>query len=264
MKVHNKYKNIGIIYELLITHSLLNTVNNKPDPSIGIIKKHILNENSELIKEYKIYSNIIYNKNINVDNIDSYLDILLESYTKLNIDKLNTEKYNLIRDIKNKFTLNTFLKENIDNYKVLASISILLESKINNKYINPDLLLNSRNIIKMYILENNTKAGEIVKDNNIIFNEINESLSKLNKYQKELFANTISLDKTKFSEYIAESVNFIKSVINIHSNKIEDKTLKIKLNEINNLLNFNYNKLTENNIISLYNYYELIDELEKL
>ena len=51
---HSKYKNTGILFELLTRQITADTVSGKNTKALSILKKHF-NSKSELLKEYKIY-----------------------------------------------------------------------------------------------------------------------------------------------------------------------------------------------------------------
>ena len=55
MKIkHSKYKNTGILFELLTRQLTSDTISGKSNKSLDFLKKHF-NSKTELLKEYKIY-----------------------------------------------------------------------------------------------------------------------------------------------------------------------------------------------------------------
>ena len=55
MKVkHSKYKNTGILFELLTRQLTSDTITGSQSKSLSFLKKHF-NKRTELLKEYKIY-----------------------------------------------------------------------------------------------------------------------------------------------------------------------------------------------------------------
>ena len=56
MKVkHSKYKNTGILFELLTRQITSDTISGESNKALSILKKYF-NSKSELLKEYKIYN----------------------------------------------------------------------------------------------------------------------------------------------------------------------------------------------------------------
>jgi hypothetical protein len=53
---HNKYKNTGIIFELLVRQIAIDTMNNKDSVATNIIKKHFGNK-TDLAKELRLHRN---------------------------------------------------------------------------------------------------------------------------------------------------------------------------------------------------------------
>ena len=59
MSKHSKYKNTGILYELLVRQIATETLNNSGTPkAMGIIKSHF-NKRTQLGKELVLYQNLI-------------------------------------------------------------------------------------------------------------------------------------------------------------------------------------------------------------
>ena len=51
---HSKFKNTGILFELLVRQIAVDTMNNQRSKSVNLIKKHF-NSKSELTKELNLY-----------------------------------------------------------------------------------------------------------------------------------------------------------------------------------------------------------------
>ena len=122
MKVkHSKYKNTGILFELLTRQITSDTISGTSSKSLDFLKKHF-NSKTELLKEYKIYHTLAtkkYNKDIQAKML---IDTLAEAHQKLNKSQLRREKYNLIKELKENYDVNNFFKAKISNYKIMASI----------------------------------------------------------------------------------------------------------------------------------------------
>ena len=126
MKVkHSKYKNTGILFELLTRQLTSDTIAGNQPKALSFLKNHF-NSKSELLKEYKIYHTLAtqrYNKDTQATML---IETLLDAHEKLNKSQLRREKYNLIKEIKDTYNVNDFFKAQITDYKVMASIFNLL------------------------------------------------------------------------------------------------------------------------------------------
>ena len=208
MKVkHSKYKNTGILFELLTRQITADTLSGNSNKSLNFLKKHF-NSKTELLKEYKIYHTLAtqkYKKDIQATML---IDTLLEAHSKLNHSQLRREKYNLIKEIKNNYDVNNFFKSKINNYKIMGSIFNLLE----NKNISHDLILKSKIALLEHItIEPKTNSKNSILENfnsqdkntrlltyKVILEKFNTKYSGLGENQKTLLLSdifsTLSLD----------------------------------------------------------------------
>ena len=157
MKVkHSKYKNTGILFELLTRQLTSDTIAGNQPKSLSFLKKHF-NKKTELLKEYKIYHTLATQKYNKDSQATMLINTLIEAHEKLNKSQLRREKYNLIKEIKETYNVNDFFKAKITDYKVMASIFNLLE----NKEASPLSIVNSKTTILEHItgkqLSNNKK-----------------------------------------------------------------------------------------------------------
>ena len=115
MKIkHSKYKNTGLLFELLVRQITADTLNGGSSPSLNILKKSFAN--TELGKEYKLYEALFKNKNISESKAEITLNTILEATRKLNRSALRREKYNLINEIKKHYNVNEFFNHQVPNY----------------------------------------------------------------------------------------------------------------------------------------------------
>ena len=54
---HSKYKNTGILFELLVRRVTADTLNEKESPALKLIKKYF--SKTELSKELKLYESVL-------------------------------------------------------------------------------------------------------------------------------------------------------------------------------------------------------------
>jgi hypothetical protein len=276
---HNKFRNTGILFELLVRKITSDTISNHDSKAINIIKKYFIN--SELAKENKIYQTISKTNNINEGKAEAIISTLLELNKTLDKNKLAKEKFNLIKEIKNNFDLDDFFKAKISNYKLLSSTYTLLEANT-SPVKNLETIINSKlNIIESITSPINTleispminefqtlDKGTRALVYKLMLEKFNIRFNNLSTNQKQVLKEYIIniTDTTKLKSFI--DTNFIslkESLLKILP-KIEDTTIKIKVNEVINLINpvLESKKLKDDHVISLLQYQELHDELNKI
>ena len=105
---HSKYKNTGILFELLVRQVTADTLNEGNSPALSIIQKYFVK--SELSKEYRLYEVLNKNTSLTEGKATMTLQTLLQNSKKLNRSVLRREKYNLINEIKNHYDLQSFFR----------------------------------------------------------------------------------------------------------------------------------------------------------
>ena len=127
MKIkHSKYKNTGILFELLVRQITADTLKGTDSKAIGLLKEYFVK--TELGREYKLYESIIKSKVLNEGRANSFISTILDSSKKFNRTALRKQKYSLINEIKKHYNLEAFFGSKISNYKQIAAIYTLIES----------------------------------------------------------------------------------------------------------------------------------------
>ena len=277
MKVkHSKYKNTGILFELLTRQLTSDTIAGTQPKALSFLKKHF-NKKTELLKEYKIYHTLAtqkYNKDAQATML---INTLLEVHGKLNKSQLRREKYNLIKEIKDTYSVNDFFKAKITDYKVMASVFNLLE----NKKATALSIVDSKVTILEHITENKPKSPkkDIVLENfnnqdkdtklltyKVLLEKFNNKYSGLQDNQKTLlkeYVNSVT-NSPALKSYINQEIKEVKKIITGYSKKVEDKAVAVKLNETKGMIKTLCKKtsINDDNVINLLNYYELVNELK--
>jgi hypothetical protein len=276
---HNKYKNSGILFELLVRKITADTMSNQDSKAVSLIKKYFVN--TELAKENKLYQSISKSQNISEAKAESILSTILEINKTLDRNKLAKEKYNLIKEIKANFDIDDFFKAKINNYKLLSSTYTLLEANLSpTEYI--DDILNSKMNILEHIAQTNAinlpqptvsefetlDKGTRALVYKIMLEKFNERFNTLSDEQKEVlkeYINNIS-NTTNLKKYVNTKFTSLKESLLKFLPKIEDATIKIKVNETINLINpiLESKILKDDNIVALLQYQELHNELTKI
>ena len=278
MKVkHSKYKNTGILFELLTRQITSDTISGGSNKALSILKKYF-NSKSELLKEYKIYNTLSTKLYKDETKASLLVNTLIEAHSKLNRSRLRREKYDLIKEIKSTYDLNNFFKAKITNYKIMASIFNLTE----NKDATPLSIVDS----KVELVEHITRSSKSTKKNIVIENYNNEDkntrlltqkilLEKFNEKYKGLgenqkvllqeYVNAVS-NSPALKTYINSEIKDVKKQLTKYSNIVTDQVVKIKIDEAKNLIKplCKKSSVHDDNVSNLLNYYELVNELKSV
>jgi hypothetical protein len=277
---HSKYKNTGILFELLVRQVTADTLNGDQSPALNIIKEFFVK--SELGKELKLYETLTKSKKINESRSNLLIQTLLESSKKLNRKTLKREKYNLINEIKKHYNLDEFFKTKLPNYKTQAAFYTLVEAQSSIEMISPDqIVANKYSILEHLTLGpvNQEKPKDEVLQEfqtydkdirmltyKILLEKFNGKYSDLYTSQKEVLKEFItSVDSTpKLRTFYNNRIQQLKEELATISNTIADKAVQIKLNEVLPLIvEIEKNQPIRNeNIVDLLQYCELVEELK--
>ena len=277
---HNKIRNTGLLFEFLLRQVTADVFSKKEESTAVDIIKRRLNEKTELGKERALY-NILINKKFNSDKkAEFFISEVLKLRRGLNISQLRREKFNLIKEIKNKYDLNKFLSSKVPNYKMYASIYKIFEHEAD---LSPEEKTETHfNLIENITSKENIKLSETVGPKlpddedlriisyRILLEKFNQKYSYLDGNQKNLlkvYINNVS-NVNSIKDYINEEIPKIKTHLRTYSKKVDDKVTRIKLTEaIKSTEKFcgsnKSNNVKDSAVIQMMRYYELIKELKK-
>jgi hypothetical protein len=279
---HSKFKNTGVLFELLvrqITNDAINAVDKSP--AANIVKKFFSGP-SLLKKELNYYQMLKTESMTSEAKANKFVDIVLIEHKNLSQPKLRSEKYNLIREIKNTYDLDLFFSTKISDYKVNASIYSLFEMN-SLKSKSPLKTMASRNTLVEHIFSPKAKASK--KDKlietyrkesedvrlltyNILLEKFNSKYDGLNKDQKTLLKNYINnvSNTGKLKEHVQLATAKITKSLRANLPKVNDKIIKVKLQEvIVQLLAINEAKVVKDSqVLSIMRAHELAQELRRV
>ena len=274
---HSKYKNTGILFELLVRQIATDTLNNKDSMATSIIKSHF-GKKTELSKELKLYQSSL-KENFDSDyKASEFLNIVLKERLKLNNSNLSKQKYNLIKDIKKHYVLEDFFRYRVTNYKENASIYKLFEYSSSD---NPKQYVECKSQL-MEHLTGKTSNDDIVSKVNeeyskqpkevrllawkMLVENFNSKYTNLSSKQRSVLKEYInSVDNSdKLKTFVVKECNNLTKILK--SVKITDNVISIKVNEVLRLTSKlkDSKTITESQILSLLRYYELYSELKKV
>ena len=278
---HSKYKNTGILFELLVRQITSDTLSGVDSKAATILKKHFVK--TELGKEYKLYETLLNNIRLSEGKADIIISTLLESAKYLNKSALRRQKYNLIKEIKANYDVDEFFKTKLPNYKTQAAFYTLLEMYDGVNQPEPNQVISN----KLILLEHLTSAPitTVAKDTlmeefksydkdirmltyRALLEKFNSKYANLNEGQKSVlkeFINSVD-NPAKLKDFYNTKITEIKSDLTKLNKKVKDKTTQIKINEVSNILvTLDKNdKISNDDMTNLLHYYELLEELHKV
>jgi len=280
MKInHSKYKNSGILFELLTRQITADILAGKESPAVNILKTHF--SNSELGKEYKLYTVLLTSNVLNESKANFLIETTIDLYKRLNKTSLRKQRYNLIKEIKQHYNLEEFFKYKINNYKSYAAAFTLFESSTSNTFINPEDLVKNKVTLLEHLTKKDTKEdtknqllesysesdkGMRYLTYKILVEKFNEKYKELDNIQKDILKEYINNNDNPIllKEYINTKLTDIKKQLKELHKGIQDKTISIKLIEVINLIKplDKNSHIKDDDVLNLMNYSELIKELK--
>lgn len=273
---HSKFKNTGLLFELLVRQITSDTLEGKNSIAINILKKYFVN--TELGKEYKLYEQLGAYKNLTEAKAEMVINTLVETSTKLKRTEIRKQKYNLVREIKESYNVENFFKAKVTNYKVFAALNNLIENQSSEK-VAPETVINN----KITLFEHLTKVPTVVQSDELLeeykgyskdlriltykmlLEKFNEKYDHLTPQQKEVLREVVTaVDNTdKLKEYYNTKITEVQNLLSKKTSVLKDEVLKIKITEVLKYVQplGKTEKVTNDCIINLLQYYELLNEL---
>lgn len=276
---HSKFKNTGFLFELLTRQITLEILNGSEEKSKNIVKE-FFNKKTQLSKELHLFNLLLNEKQLNEHKSEKFIDVILEAHSRIDYEKLNEEKYKLVKQIKENFDVENFFASPITNYKLLASIHKLFEAKKINATNVKDVFQSRETLVehisktptqkqidKNELVETYQKQEQDVRllTYKILVEQFNKKYTNLDENQKSLlreYINNVN-NTSKFKEYYKTQLKeTISSLYSLYKS-MTDKVTKIKLRETINVLK--EQKITrevkDNQVSSLMMAFELIKEI---
>jgi len=277
---HSKYRNTGILFELLVRQTTSDLLNNQDSKAVKILKKYFTN--TELGKEYSLYSTFSASPKLSEAKAEILISTIIEQYKKLDHQKVTKLKYNLIKEIKKIYDLDNFFKAKVDNYKPFASIYTIFESQNTQSVDTKQLILNKINLLE-HLTETpagDTKAPksiveEFMKEDKeirllaykILVEKFNNKYQGMSERQKDVLKEYITniSDTKNLKLYLNNQIDQIKTELTELKNTTNDAIIKIKLEEvIKFVMPIKENQSIKDEVITgILQYFDLIDELKK-
>jgi len=284
---HNKLRNTGILFELLVRQVTSDVMENKQNGVAVKLLREFFSPKKELGKELMLYRAFFNVQNISEQKAFQLLNLVTEQHKNLDQRNLNLQKYLLIKEIKNNFDLKEFFSARIPSYKIYASIYKNFDAASNgaNKVTLIEELANSQFTIVEYLsgktsnkqIKEHSELSNIVRSQEdsirflsykILIERFNKKYKGLDEGQKKLLQEYIYnvSNTSKLKTYLqTESLKLIKD-IKQHSKSVADKVTRIKLMEVVSQLQKiqNIQVVKENHMTAMLIGYEIRKELKSL
>jgi hypothetical protein len=279
---HSKYKNTGVLFELLVRQATSDLMSNKDPKAVKIFKKYFIN--TELQKECDLYNTVLNAPMLTETKAEVLINTVVEQAKKLDREKLHREKYNLIKEIKNYYEIDNFFKAKINGYKVYAAVYTLIEAQTAKEFSNTQQIITN----KVTLLEHVTKetltdrkvASKAVEDflkedkeirllaYKILVEKFNERYAGLSDKQKNIlkeYINNIS-DTQQLKIHLNSQFEEVKKELTTLAGKVTDKVIQIKLNESIKLIKpiGPSESVKDEVLVGLLEYQQLVDELKAI
>ena len=281
MKIkHSKYKNTGILFELLVRQATADTLNGTDSAAIDLIKGFFVK--SELGREYKLYESVVKSNVLTESKANTIVTTILETSQKLNRTALRKQKYNLINEIKKHYDLNSFFGAKLKNYKELASIYTLIESYNTKDITDTDQIVNNKVTLLEYLTKQPIQEGNVKEDvlkefatydkdlriltYQVLLEKFNTKHNNLSADQKLVLKEYInSVDSTQdLRNFYNGKIAELKVTLVNESKNITDKATQVKVSEIAKLLEEldKNSKISSDNLVDLLQYFQLVNEIQ--
>lgn len=279
---HSKFKNTGILFELLTRQLTAEILSGKQDSRAKELLFKFFKESRELGKEWQLYNFIVNEQFLDDKKASRALDVVLSARSKLNNRVLTEEKYELIKEIKAAYPIDTFLKSSIKNYKVYASAFKVFENHVSKSNFNVDEVIQAKdliieNLVKLKTTSSADSDDVLIEDYKtqsedvrllaykFLVENMNSKYDTMNSQQKSIlreYINNVS-NTNSMSSFVDLEKTRLKSELRLISESIDNKITKIKVLEVANQLdNIDVKRgVRDNHVMLLLLSHELLKEI---
>jgi len=277
---HSKYRNTGVLFELLVRQTTSDLIKNQDSKAVKILKKYFTN--TELGKEYTLYNTVISSPKLSEVKADMLVTTLVEQYKKLDRSKVDKLKYNLIKEIKANYDIDEFFKAKVENYKTYASVYTIFESQHSDKVDVKQVVVNKINLLEQLTAKSldaskapQSLIQEFMKEDKdirllaykILVEKFNDKYKNFSDRQKAILKEYITnvSDTKNLREYLNNQLHSIKKELSELKETSKDQVTKIKLEEVLKFIKplKEGHTIKDEVITGILQYCDLIDELKK-
>jgi hypothetical protein len=280
---HSKYKNTGLIFELLVKQIAADTLDKKDSKAVEILKKYFTGRTA-LVREFKLYQFVLKNNTVSQHKAESIVSTIIEVSRNIDKDKLKKQKYSLIKEVKDNYDIKEFFSISVKDYKPLAALFCLMEAHKVTDVIDPNFLVDNKTTILEH-LTRETQNKKQVRDTlieeyskydkdlklltfKILLEKFNSKYGSLLPEQKNMLREFItSVDSSaRLRNVVNEELKKLKVIIEKLKESVKDEIVSIKLQEVAKTIKPvpNTKRVTDDHLVNIMQYYELVQELKDL
>jgi hypothetical protein len=277
---HNKKRNVGIIYELLVQHitSCIIEGDVKSAKKATRIIEQRFAKGTELYKEFRLFNALANSTVSDTHIVASILSEAKRAARNIDSDKLDKEKSDLIRDINYSLDKKDFFYQNVSDYRNLGSIQIALnewrkdspdlgvliefEKKIGENLLTEKL---NNSVEKLQEEIDASKSDMLVFK--LMTEKINQKYSDLSGEERDIishYAFYSTQDEKYLKSYLKEKKNRALRLLEDFEDRESNSILVEKVDRVrNSIVSLDENKIDDSSIVRFLTVTKLINELSK-
>lgn len=276
MTKHNKKRNVGIVYELLlnyISNSLIENKKNNARKATRIIEKHF-RKGTELYKEFRLVNALAKSKVSSSHNIASILSEAKTVINNLDHSQIEKEKSDLIRHV-NYSLGKSFYRTSVANYRDLGNIQLAINEWKKEEKDLKNLIEYETKIAEMMLKEEveiEQKELNASHTDKLVLKIMTEKFNKryaeeLSGDQKKIIENYVFYSD-KNEDYLIEFFKNKKqealSNLSAFENCTKNNYLLEKVDSVKNkITGLDHNSINDDTVIKFLSVTKLIKELKK-
>ena len=262
---HNKKRNIAFIYETLsreVTRAVLEKNPTRKKVIVSLLREHF-NEGGVLLKELRLYRNLLETQNIKKELAERLLQETKYAHSKIDSSELFDAQSRLISAINKKVGQEVWANF-VPNFKSLASVNAIFSTKtpVKKKVLFEQALVDQMSAQRERINEESLKPVDTLVYNSFI-KKFNDKYSDLLTEQKELLNHYITSfadEGFELQVYLNEELGRLKNSLAIVDN--EEPLVAQKLKGVADYLeSFRRREFTETDLHKVLKTQELVQEL---
>lgn len=220
-KSHNKKRNVGIVYEMLLQYAARSIVESKPEAvknCFSIIKKHF-KPGTELYREFRLFNALVKTTTSSGPVAGTIISEAKAQARMTDAGKLDYEKSLLIKSINHKINDKSFYRQRIPEYRMLATIQTLLNGWREPGKIDIPTIALFEHQVKDWLLKEKKKISleelSSTDADNLVVKIMTEKLNNrygqaLNSEQKSIIRSYTLMSSDKDRETLVERLSGIK------------------------------------------------------
>jgi len=274
---HNKKRNVGIIYELLLKHistKLLEGKQKEAKKATKLIEKHF-KKNTELYKEFRLFNALAKSNITNTHTVASILNEAKIASNNLDSKTLERQKSALLKDINYNITDKDFYYRSISDYRDLGTVQLALnEWRKKDKDIKRlvDLEVKIGELMLREKGEVNEQKYNASHSDRLVLKIMTEKFNRrygeeLSSDQKRIIEGYVFLsdkDPVKLQKFFAEKKKEALTSLATFEDRSKNKYLLSKLDEVRKkIIELPANIVDDANVIKFLTLTKMISETKK-